>query len=143
VATPGGFLKEPMKTFLSISLALLSSLSQAQTIATLQGPFDCTDAGVCLVVPNDQNAQISVTLPNTIAPSLTVSVNGIATVYAPGQFSVAFNAVPRSFNAYPVYTFPGGRLSFYNHSARAGSYLHSTYCQSCVVWRLTGGTVSY
>ena len=132
-----------MKYIIAFALALFAFAASAQTIATLQGPFDCTDAGVCLVVPNDQNAQISVTLPNTYAPSLTVSVNGIPTVYAPGQFSVAFNTVPRSFNAYPVYTFPGGRLAFYNRGPWAGSFLHRAYCASCVVWRLTGGTVSY
>lgn len=133
-----------MKLFFTALLFTLASVGAfAQTIATLQGPFECTDAGVCLVVPNDQNAQISVTLPNTYAPSLTVSVNGIPTVYAPGQFSVAFNTVPRSFSSYPVYTFPGGRLTFYYHSGRAGSYIHSTSCPSCVVWRLTGGTVTY
>ena len=132
-----------MRFILTFILAMFASLAQAQTVATLQGPFDCTDQGVCLVVPNDQNAQISVTLPNTVAPSLTVTVNGIPKVYAPGEFTVAFNAVPRSFNAYPVFTFPGGRLAFYNRGPWAGSYLHKTYCQSCVVWRLTGGAVSY
>lgn len=133
-----------MKRFFTALLFTLASVGAfAQTVATLQGPLECTDSGVCLVVPNDQNAQISVTLPNTYAPSLTVSVNGIPTVYAPGQFSVAFNTVPRSFNAYPVYTFPGGRLAFYNRGPWAGSFLHRAYCASCVVWRLTGGTVSY
>jgi hypothetical protein len=127
---------------LLLAIASCGAFAQTATVATLS-PMLCTDQAVCAGVPNDQNAYISVSLPTTIDYSLKVSVNGVTKVYPQGAYTMVYNSVPRSFNSYPVVTFPDGRISFYNHSGRSGSYLHSTTCPSCVVWQLTGGTVVY
>lgn len=127
---------------LLMALASVGAFAQTTTVATL-GPMLCTDQGVCDGVPNDQGAYISVALPSTIDYSLKVTVNGVTKVYPQGTYTMPYNPVPRSFNSYPVLTFPDGRITFYNHSGKSGSYLHSTSCPSCVVWQLTGGTIVY
>ena len=128
-----------MKKLLSaLALAATCFGAQAQTapITYTLGPVLCTDAGACTNVPNDQNANITITIPNKI------SVNGVEKTYDPGTYSVNYHSVPRSFNSYPVFTYPNATLSFYYHAGRAGSYLHSSGCPSCQVWQLNGGTVT-
>lgn len=133
-----------LKTILAAAALALSSLAataQTATQAELVGPFLCTDNAVCSGIPNNQNAYIEVKVFDPAG--LKVTVNGISKTYAPGTYSIVTNPVARSFNNYPVITYPDGVLSMYYRLGRSGSYLHSTACPSCVVWQLMHGTIKY
>lgn len=132
-----------MRPILTLILALFASLAQAQTVVTVTAPTACTQL-VCAPVQNDQGANISVSFPSSVDFSLSVSVNGVTTVYPQGTYTLAPNAIVNSYWSYPVITYPGGVLSFAMRRGMSGTPngRHSV-CPSCASLTLNSGSLSY